>query len=99
MGQGFGPVQHLTSAQILFLALAGMEDAQIQAGNGLVDRGDADTMRESTSVADYFAARRATKPGTMEFQELQTKREKQAGLRKLLDNKVRALVQEDMRFR
>ncbi len=90
-------MQDLTSAQILFLGLAGMEDAQIKAGNGLVKRDGG--MQEGMSTSDYFKARRSRTPGTEEFQALQNKRERQAGLRKLLDAKVRQLVQEDMRYR
>ncbi len=98
MGQGFGPVADLTSAQILFLGLAGMEDAQIKAGNGLVKRGAA-VAQEGMTTKDYFAMRKAKKPGTEEHSALVEKRQKQAGMRKILDGRVRALVQEDMRYR
>lgn len=74
-----------------------MEDAQVKAGGGLVKRNEA--MPQGMSTADYFKAKRSMVPGTTEFSELQEKRKKQAGLRKLLDGKVRKLVQEDMRYR
>jgi hypothetical protein len=90
-------MQDLTSAQIMFLAFAGMEDAQITAGNGLVKREVAEV--QATSTADYFRARKATRPGTQEFAELQEKRKRQSSLRKFLDGKVKALIQEDMRYR
>ncbi len=91
-------MQDLTSAQILFLCLAGMEDAQIKAGNGLVKREDTE-MQEGISTKDYFRAKRALMPGTEEFEALQEKKKKQRGLRKILDDKVRQLVQNDMRYR
>lgn len=90
-------MQDLTSAQVLFLGLAGMEDAQITAGNGLVKRDAAEV--QATSTADYFKAKRMLKPGTEEFADLQDKRKRQSGLRKLLDGRVKALIQEDMRYR
>ena len=77
------------------MGLAGMEDAQVKAGNGLVKRTEAETM----STADYFAAKKASMEGTKEFAAMQEKRQKQAGLRKILDGKIRKLVAEDMRYR
>jgi hypothetical protein len=74
-----------------------MEDAQITAGNGLVKRDTAEV--QATSTADYFKAKRMLKPGTGEFTDLQDKRKRQSGLRKLLDGRVKALIQEDMRYR
>lgn len=79
------------------MGLAGMEDARVKAGNGLVERGKVE--QEATSVQDYFAGRKALRPGTAENAALQEKRRRQSGLRKLLDGKVRELVQEDMRYR
>lgn len=75
-----------------------MEDAQIKAGNGLVKR-EATTTQESMSTADYFKAKRALAQGTQENAELQRTLKSQSGLRKILDGKVRKLVQEDMRYR
>ena len=54
---------------------------------------------QAMSTQDYFKARKARTPGTEEFAELQEKRKKQGGLRKILDGKVRKLVQEDLRYR
>jgi hypothetical protein len=51
------------------------------------------------STADYFAAKKASRAGTEEFEALQEQKKKQAGLRKILDSKVRKLVAEDMRYR
>ena len=91
-------MQDLTSAQIVFLGLVGMEDAQIQSGNGLVKR-EAGMQQEGMTTQDYFAMRKAKVQGTDEHVALVEKRKKQAGLRKLLDGKIRTLVQEDMRYR
>lgn len=79
------------------MGLAGMEDARVKAGNGLVERGKVE--QEATSVQDYFAGRRALRQGTAEHDALQEKRMRQSGLRKLLEGKVKALIQEDMRYR
>ena len=98
MGQGLGPVQELTSAQILFSGLAGMEDAQIKSGNGLVKR-EAAMEQEGMSTADYFAAKKVTQRGTAEHAAMVEKVKRQSGLRKILDGKVRKLAQEDMRYR
>ena len=76
-----------------------MEDAQVKAGNGLVKRQEGTEMQESMSTADYFAAKKASRAGTEEFEALQERKKKQAGLRKILDSKVRKLVAEDMRYR
>ena len=80
------------------MGLAGMEDAQVKAGNGLVKRQEAENM-QTMSTADYIAAKKASMAGTKEFAAMQEKRQKQAGLRKILDSKVRKLVAEDMRYR
>lgn len=74
-----------------------MEDAQIKSGNGLVKREEA--MTESMSTADYFKAKRATRPGTEEFAKLKEKRQRQAKFREMIESKARKLVQEDMRYR
>ena len=91
-------MQDLTSAQILFLWLAGMEDAQIKAGNGLVKRVAVGGQKAMTT-ADYFAAKRTRQPGTAEHAQMIELRNKQSGLRKILDGKVRKLAQADMRYR
>jgi hypothetical protein len=84
----------------MFMGLAGMEDAQVKAGNGLVKRQEATEMQqESMSTADYFAAKKASMAGTVEFEALQERKKRQAGFRRLLDGKVRKLVAEDMRYR
>ena len=83
----------------MFMGLAGMEDAQVKAGNGLVKRQEATEMQESMSTADYFAAKKASMAGTAEFEALQERKKKQAGFRRLLDGKVRKLVAEDLRYR
>jgi hypothetical protein len=82
----------------MFLSFAGMEDAQITAGNGLVKR-EGERQPTPTSTSDYFKAKKMNTPGTAEFADLQEKRKRQTGLRKILDAKVKKLVQEDMRYR
>jgi len=54
---------------------------------------------QTMSTADYFAAKKASRAGTEEFEALQEQKKKQAGFRRLLDSKVRKLVAEDMRYR
>jgi hypothetical protein len=83
----------------MFLGLAGMEDAQVKAGNGLVKRQEAVEMQESMSTADYFAAKKASMAGTAEHEAMQERKKRQAGFRRLLDGKVRKLVAEDLRYR
>jgi hypothetical protein len=80
------------------MGMAGMEDARVKSGNGLVDRGLSGRV-QSTSVKDYFKGKRMITPGTEEYKELQTMRQKQTGLREMLDAKVTRLIQEDMRYR
>lgn len=75
-----------------------MEDAQIKAGNGTVKRGES-MEQDAMTTKDYFAMRKAKVQGTKEHAALVEKRKKQSGLRKLLEGKVRKLVQEDMRYR
>ena len=75
-----------------------MEDAQVKAGNGLVKR-EAQEDMQTISTADYFAAKKASMAGTAEHEAMQERKKRQAGFRKLLDDKVRKLVAEDMRYR
>lgn len=92
-------MEELTSAQILFMGLAGMEDAQVKSGNGLVKRSAVDAQQQAISTEEYFRAKRRRTPGTEEYEAVERLRVKQTGLRKILDGKVRKLVQEDMRYR
>jgi hypothetical protein len=97
-------MQDLTTAQVIFVSQAGMEDAQITAGNGLVKRDAAMTSNKTVDDLmeenrNYFAAQKARRQGTVEFKELQEKRKKQSVLRKLLEAKASTLVQEDLRYR
>ncbi len=80
----------------MFMGLAGMEDAQVKAGNGLVKREATEMQSRPMSTADYFKAKRAARPDS---DEILKRKEKQAGFRKILDGKVRKLVLEDMRYR
>lgn len=100
MGQGFGPIWDLTTAQILFLSMAGMEDAQIKAGNGLVDRTkkDLETM-QGMSVSDYAKMRQAHLPGNEIYETQKAIKERQKPLRALLERRVKKLVLEDMKYR
>jgi hypothetical protein len=75
-----------------------MENAQIKSGNGLVKR-EAAKMQEGMTTSEYFKMRKMKQPGTEEHKELQERKKKQAGPRKLLDGKVRQLAQEDQRYR
>jgi hypothetical protein len=88
----------MTTAQVLFAGLAGMENAQIIAGNGLVKRGE-EGEAGSTSTAEYFAAKRALTPGTPEYDALRKIAQKQKPLRRILENKIQKLALEDQRYR
>ncbi len=75
-----------------------MEDAQIKAGNGMVERTEEAEGMEGMSVSDYAKMRQANKPGNEIYEEMQARRERQKPLRNLLDKRIRALVAEDMKY-
>lgn len=89
----------MTTAQIIFMGLAGMEDAQIKSGNGLVERteGGEGDMAESMSVKDYAKMRQANKPGTEVFEARQQIKSGQKRMRSVLENRIRRLVKDDLR--
>lgn len=91
-------MQDLTTAQIIFSGLAGMEDAQIKSGNGLVEREteEVDGM-EGMSVSDYAKMRQSNQPGSEIFEEMRARRERQKPMRAFLETRVHQLVAEDMK--
>lgn len=101
MGQGFGPVQDLTSAQILFLGLAGMEDAQIKAGNGLVKRdghnGGSDMDTDLEYSKNYAKLKRAQKGGELQ-KEMDEIRKKQASFRAALEAEMKREFEREERY-
>jgi hypothetical protein len=100
MGQGFGPVQDLTSAQILFLGLAGMEDAQIKAGNGLVKRdrnGGSDMDTDLEYSKNYAKLKRSQKSGEL-AKEMDEIRTKQAPFRAALEAEIKQELEKEARY-
>jgi hypothetical protein len=102
MGQGFGPMQDLTSAQILFLSLAGMEDAQIKAGNGLVKR---DGSKGSSSMdsdieysRNYAKLKRDMKPGGDLLKEMEKIKKEQASFRAGLEAEIKRELEKEARY-
>lgn len=92
-GSGLGPVELLTPVQLMFLALASMEDAQIKGGGGLVERSEISSTDDAMSVQDYFRLKREHEILAQQI------REKQAPLRELLESRVRQMVLEEMKYR
>jgi len=99
LGPGLGPVHELTTAQIIFSGLAGMEDAQVKSGNGLVDRNRSKDVEniKGMSVADYAKMRQANQPGNKIYETRKAIKEKQKPLRALLEGRIKKLVLGDMR--
>jgi len=90
----------LTTAQVIFSGLAGMEDAQVKSGNGLVDRsesGDVENM-QGMSVAEYAKMRQANKPGTEIYETRKAIKERQKPLRALLEGRIKQLALEDLKY-
>ena len=101
MGPGFGPVHDLTSAQILFLGLAGMEDAQIKSGNGTVKRGTAGGGSMDSDIEyskNYANLKRAMKPDGELQKEMAQIREKQAAFRAGLEAEIKQVLEKEARY-
>jgi hypothetical protein len=79
------------------MGLAGMEDAQVKSGNGLVER-EGGEMGESMSVADYAKMRQGNKAGSELQKEIAAMKERQKPLRALLEGRIKQLAREDMRY-
>jgi len=79
LGPGLGPVHELTTAQIIFSGLAGMEDAQVKSGNGLVDRNRSEGVEnmKGLSVTDYAKMRQANQPGNEIYETRKAIKERQ----------------------
>ena len=94
-----GPVHELTTAQIIFSGLAGIEDAQVKSGNGLVNRRNSESLEtmKGMSVADYAKMRQASQPGNEVFETCNAIKERQKPLRTILEGRIKKLVLEDMR--
>jgi hypothetical protein len=95
-----GPVHELTTAQIIFSGLAGMEDAQVKSGNGLVDRSKSADMEKlkGISVADYAKMRQANQPGNEIYEIQKAIKERQKPLRAVLEGRIKKIVLEDMKY-
>jgi hypothetical protein len=93
-----GPVHELTTAQIIFSGMAGMEDAQVKSGNGLVERSTAEEELQGMSVAEYAKMRQASQPGNEVYEARNALKERQKPLRVLLEGRIKKLAIEDMRF-
>jgi hypothetical protein len=101
LGQGLGPVQELTSAQILFAGLAGMEDAQIKAGNGAVKRdgshGGSDMASDLEYSRNYAKLKRSQKNGEL-AKEMEAIRKKQAPFRAALEAEIKRELEREARY-
>lgn len=95
-------MQDLTSAQILFLGLAGMEDAQIKAGNGLVKRsravGSSNMDSDIEYSRNYAKLKRDMKPGGVLQKEMEEIRKKQAAFRAGLEAEIKQVLEKEERF-
>lgn len=87
-------MDELTTAQIMFLTLAGMEDARIKAGGGTIDR-RARWRGESMSVSDYAKMRR----GADLSKQIKETRKAQQPFRDWLESQVKDAFDREMRFR
>lgn len=94
-----GSVYELTTAQIIFSGLAGMEDAQVKSGNGLIDRSKSENMEnmQGMCVADYAKMRQANQPGNEIFETREAIKARQKPLRALLEGRIKKFALEDMR--
>jgi len=91
----FGEVADLTSAQIMFLAFAGMEDARIKAGGGPVERSNKGGQGDQLTVSEYAKMRR----GRSEMKEyVKKKRADQKEFRAWLNSQVKAELVKEMRY-
>ena len=90
----------MTTAQVIFSGLAGMEDAQVKSGNGLVDRTQSEDVEnmEGMSVAEYAKMRQANKPGSEIYETRKAIKERQKPLRALLEGRIKQLALEDMKY-
>jgi hypothetical protein len=74
-----------------------MEDAQVNSGNGLVDRNRSEANMKGMSVADYAKMRQANQPGNEIHETRKDIKEWQKPLRIMLEGRIKKLVLEDMR--
>jgi len=97
-----GPVDQLTSAQILFVGLAAMEDAQIKAGNGTVKRdGTASGGSMDADIAysaNYGKMKRELRQGGAIQKEMEERKKKQAPFRAALEAEIKKVLQEEERY-
>ena len=98
LGQGFGPIHEQTTAQIIFLGMAGMEEAQLKSGNGLVDRSQPEEEMRGMSVAEYAKMRQANQPGNEVYGARKALKERQKPLGALLEGRIKKLALDDMRL-
>lgn len=82
----------------MFCGLAGMEDARILAGNGMVERGEDLEGVVGMSVSDYVKMRQSNRPGNEIYEEMKARRDRQKPLRAFLEKRIRQLVAEDMKY-
>ena len=78
--------------------MAGMEDAQVKSGNGLVDRSKPEEEMQGMSVAEYAKMRQANQPGSEVYEARKALKERQKPLRALLEGRIKKLALEDMRL-
>jgi len=88
-------MDELTTAQIMFITLAGMEDARIKAGGGIVERSGRGQNSERMSVSDYAKMRR----GADLSKQIKETRKAQKPFRDWLESQVKDAFDREMRFR
>lgn len=85
----------------MFLSLASMEDAQINAGNGTVKRngmGGSDMDADLEYSANYGKMKRAMKPDGEIAREMEERRKQQAPFRAALEAEIKKVVEEEARY-
>lgn len=81
------------------MGLAGMEDAQIKSGNGMVERGKPEEEEmQAMSTAEYAKMRQANKPGTEVYDVQEGLRKSQTRIRSILEGRILKLAREDQRY-
>lgn len=75
-------MDELTTAQIMFITLSGMEDARIKAGGGPVERNQPSSMDGGMSVADYAKFKKSMRPGGEDYELMKQRKANQLDIRK-----------------
>jgi|GEM_PF-1332252 len=87
-------IEDLTSAEMIFLGMAGMEDAQIKAGAGPVKRDFGVQDDRLMGTAELAEMHRAKQPGGTIAQTIEEMRRKQAPLRAKIEEQALAMMDD-----